>query len=308
MTIDYVGVDVAKDWIDVFDPRVARGWRVATTDHALSDFALQARGARVVFEASGGYERPLARALERGGVRFCRVNPRHAREFARASGRLAKTDRVDARLLSQMGRALALAPTQPTSPARAALADLLSRRQDLVQMRAQERNRLRQATDGWIADQIRALIGSLGRQIEAVSRRAQQQIAADPELAAQAARVQTVPGIGAQIAAQLVARLPELGQRDRRRIAALAGLAPQANDSGQRRGRRRVWGGRADLRRALYIAAMVASRHDPGFAAMRARLESAGKPKKVAIIAVARKLVTVLNALVRDGAAFRKHA
>lgn len=308
MTQDYIGVDVSKDWIDVFDPRAGTHSRHSTAAASLARFARTARGTQVIFEASGGYDRPLATALGRAGVVFTRVNPRQAREFARASGRLAKSDRVDAGLLARMGAALTPAPTPPLCPARRHLADLLSRRQDLVGMIGQERNRAQQATDPWVRAAITAHLQALRHQLAATEQRIAHHVAAEPELSEQARRLQAASGIGAHTASVLLAYLPELGQLDRRRIAALAGLAPQANDSGRRRGPRRVWGGRPQLRRALFIAALAASRHDPVLAAFRARLEANGKAKKTAILAVARKLVTILNAMIRDNTLYRATA
>lgn len=303
---DFIGVDIAKDWIDVFHLATAKRERIATTGAALARFARTARGALVVLEASGGYERPLAEALARAGVDYARVNPRQAREFARATGRLAKTDRVDAELLAAMGRALELAPTPVPDANRARLAALVARRDDLVAMIRSEKNRARQTGDRWIAREIARLVAVLERHIAAVEAEIEALLAADAELAEQSRRLRAVPGIGPVVAAVLIARLPELGQLGRRQIASLAGLAPHADDSGLRRGKRRIWGGRADVRRALYMAGFTASRYDPTLKAFRHRLEAAGKPVKLAITACARKLLTILNAMFRDQADYRR--
>lgn len=303
---DFIGVDIAKNWIDVFRLSTGRRERIATTKRALARFARAARGGLVVLEASGGYERPLTEALARAGTDFARVNPRQAREYARASGRLAKTDRVDAEVLARMGRALELAPTPAPGPERARLAELVARRDDLVAALRREKNRAGQARDAWIARQIARLIRVLEDHLAAVEAEIEAVIAASPTLSAQARRLRSVPGIGPAVAAVLIARLPELGRLDRRGAASLAGLAPHACDSGLSRGKRRIWGGRADLRRALYIAAFVASRYDPTLKAFRQRLEAAGKPVKLAITACARKLLTILNAMVRDHTDYRR--
>jgi len=302
---DFIGVDIAKDWIDVFRLSSGGRERIAPTGPALARFARSARGALVVLEASGGYERSLAEALARAGVDYARVNPRQAREFARATGRLAKTDRVDAEGLARMGRALELAPTPPLAANRARLAELVARRDDLVAMIRSERNRARQVADRWITREIARLLKVLERHLAAIEAEIEALVAADAELAAQSRRLRAVPGIGPAVSAILLARLPELGRLDRRQIASLAGLAPHADDSGLRRGKRRIWGGRADLRRALYLAAFVASRYDPTFMAFRQRLQEAGKPVKLAITAGARKLLTILNAMFRDQADYR---
>jgi len=303
---DFIGVDIAKDWIDVFHLATGRRERIAMTGPALGRFARSAHGALVVFEASGGYERSLAEALVRAGVDHARINPRQAREFARASGRLAKTDRVDAEGLAAMGRALELAPTPVPDASRTRLAALVARRDDLVAMIQSEKNRARQTGDRWTAREIDRLIKVLEKHRATVEAEIEALVAADAELAAQSRRLRAVPGIGPAISAVLIARLPELGQLDRRAIASLAGLAPHADDSGLRRGKRRIWGGRADLRRALYIAGFIASRYDPTIKEFRHRLEAAGKPVKVAITACARKLLTILNAMVRDQTDYRR--
>lgn len=301
-----LGVDVAKDWIDVFALPTGRRQRVATTKTALANFAKTAAGAFVVFEASGGYERALAAALGQAGVPFARVNPRQARDFARATGRLAKTDRVDAEILARMGQALDLAPTPPEEPDRARLADLIARRDDLGGMIRAEKNRAATARHPWIARHIARIIRVLERHLAAIEAEIAALLAACERLNAEARRLRSAPGVGPLVSATLVARLPELGRLDHRRIAALAGLAPHACDSGLSRGKRHIWGGRAAVRRALYIAAFVASCRDPRFKAFRQRLQAAGKPMKVALTACARKLLTILNAMVRSGHDYRR--
>lgn len=300
MPQDFLGVDIAKGWIDIFTLSTGRHERIATTRQALARFARTARGGLVVLEASGGYERPVIDALTRAGVTFARVNPRQAREFARASGRLAKTDRVDAEVLARMGRALELAPTPPEDPDRARLADLVARRDDLVAAIRAEKNRAATTRDRWIAAEIAALLKVMNRHLAAVEAEIATLVDTRETLACQSARLRSAPGIGPTLAAVLLARLPELGRLDRRRIAALAGLAPHACDSGLSRGKRRIWGGRSDVRRALYLAGFIASRHDPAIRACRQRLQAAGKPAKIAITACARKLLTILNAMERD--------
>ncbi|TPE47336.1 IS110 family transposase [Amaricoccus solimangrovi] len=305
MPQDVFGVDVAKDWIDVFSLSSGSRQRIATTKAALARFAKIAAGHFVVFEASGGYERTLAAALVRAGVAFARVNPRQARDFARATGRLAKTDRVDAEVLARMGQALDLAPTHPEDPDRARLADLIARRDDLGGMIRAEKSRGATARDPWIAREIARIVRVLERHLAVLGAEIAGLLGACERLDVVARRLRSVPGVGPLVSATLVARLPELGCLDHRRIAALAGLAPHACDSGLSRGKRHVWGGRAEVRRALYLAAFVASCRDPRFKAFRHRLQAAGKPFKVAITACARKLLTILNAMVRSGQDYR---
>jgi transposase len=299
---NFLGVDVSKDWIDTCDLASGETRHIDTRPRALKAFAVKLPSTTlVVLEASGGYERPLIEALEASGVAYARVNPRQAREFARATGRLAKTDRVDARVLALMGRALELAPSPPIDPARRRLAELVARRADLVAATGAETNRLAQAADRFVRADIKACLAMLKRRKLALEKEIAAHMRSHEDLQHLDRRLQTAPGIGPAIASVLIACMPELGQTDRRGAASLGGLAPQACDSGLSRGKRRVWGGRSDVRRALYLAAFIASRCDPELKAFRNRLEAAGKPFKVAIIAVARKLLTILNAMIRDG-------
>lgn len=295
-----LGVDAAKDWIDVCGPD-DKVRHIKTTPRDLASFVggLPA-GAFLVLEASGGCERPLTDALEAAGIAYARVNPRQAREFARSTGRLAKTDRVDARVLAQMGRTLELRAAPPPDPARRRLCDLVARRQDLGAMIAAERQRLKQARDALVQADIGALLEVLTSRQRAIEAEIARHIEEHADLKDRDRRLRTAPGIGPAIASLLVAGLPELGSIDRRAIASLAGLAPHARDSGQMRGRRTIWGGRAGVRRALYLAAFVASRYDPALRAIRANLSARGKPFKLAIIAIARRLLTIINAMIRD--------
>lgn len=306
MTMTYIGVDVSKDWIDAFDPRSARHKRYRRD--ALAAFATEAAGTQVIFEASGGYDRPLMQALGQAGVAFARVNPRQAREFARACGTLAKTDRVDAHNLAQMGAALQPAAHQPVTAEQDAMSALMSRKHDLTVMITQERNRLQQTPSAWVQAQIDRNLTRLEEEKKALIAEIERTIDSDAQLRQTARRLKAVPGVGPHAVAMILARLPELGRCNRRQIAALAGLAPQAADSGTLRGKRRVWGGRPDVRRALFISALAASRFDPDYKAFRNRLEANGKPKKVAIMAVARKLLTAINAMVRDNTNYQSQA
>lgn len=303
---DVIGVDIAKGWIDVFYLLTSKHERISSTKQALARFGKAAKGSLIILEASGGYERPLTEALAKAGTDYARVNPRQAREFARATGRLAKTDRVDAESLAKMGRALELTPTLPDDPDRARLADLVARRGDLVGMIQAEKNRAGTTRDAWIAKEIARLIKMLQSHLAALETQIATLIETRQALAKQSARLCSMPGLGPTLSAVLIARLPELGQLGHRKITSLTGLAPHATDSGIHRGKRRIWGGRADVRRALYIAAFIASRHDPVIKAFRTRLQNAGKPVKLAITACARKLLTILNAMIRDEKDYQK--
>ena len=303
MAENYIGVDVAKDWIDVFDPETGIGRRIRTCD--LTAFAKAQSDKLVVAEASGGYERPLIAALEAAGTRYVRVNPRHAREFARATGKLAKTDRTDARTLAAMGAAFELKADEPACPARTRLAALNARRDALKAHVKKEKTRLQQTSDAWIRADIKSLLAVLERRVLKVEAEIASEIKANDNLTRLDAQLQTAPGIGKIVSAVLIGKLPELGHANRRQIASLAGLAPHAHDSGYMRGKRRIWGGRKEVKSALYIAAFIASRKDPEMIAERARMQEAGKPFKVVIIALARRLLTRLNSMVKEDRNYR---
>lgn len=300
-----IGVDVSESWIDVCHLPTGQQERIGMTKTALARFARKAKGALVVLEASGACERPLLAALARAGTDHVRVNPGRARDFARASGQLAKTDQVDAQVLARMGAALQLKP-QPAAPEhQQILAERVARREDIVKMITAETNRARRVSDPVVRRDIATVRHALKARLNAIEAGIARLIDAVPELAEARDRLISVPGIGPVIAATILARLPELGQLDRREIASLAGLAPRARDSGIMRGKRCIWGGRAELRRTLYLAGFVASRHDPTLKAFRTRLEAAGKSPKAAITATARKLVTILNAMFKTQQSYR---
>ena len=302
----FVGVDVAKDWLDVHHP----GGDVRRIDNApAAARAFAAACAKddlwIVFEASGGYDCVLREALEAADVRFSRVNPRQARDFARAMGVIGKTDRVDARMLSELGARLRPAPTKPLAAARRALQAQAARRRQLVEMRKQEATRLQQTADAEARADIRSLVAIFDRRVARIEARMAALVAADPQMATIDRRLRTAPGVGPIVAATLIAELPELGQLDRRRIASLAGLAPIARDSGKRTGIRTIGGGRPIVRSMLYLAALQASRRCPAFKEFRSRLAADGKPVKAAITATARKLLVALNAMLATGVDFR---
>lgn len=303
----FIGVDVAKDWLDVHHPgRGARRIDNAPTAARAVAKACATEGAWVIFEASGGDDRLLREALEAAKVRFSRVTPRQARDFARAMGVIGKTDRVEARRLSELGIRLRPAAPEPRAAARRALQAQATRRRPLVERRKQEATRRQQTADAEARADIRTLIAVLDRRIARVEERMTALVAAAPEMAAIDRRLRTVPGVGAIVAATLIAELPELGQLDRRRIAALVGRAPVARDSGKRTAPRAIAGGRCVVRTVLYLAARHASRWCPVFKDFRGRLQSAGKPIKAALTATARKLLVTLNAMLATNTDYRQ--
>lgn len=295
---DVVGIDVSKHMLDVFDAGLGRPERILNTAEAAA--ALAALGRFVVLEATGRYDARLRRSLEAAGVAYARVNPGQARDFARAAGYLAKTDQVDARMLARLGETLRPRAAEPTDVARERLARLHRRRDQLVAMRKQERTRLTEALEDDLLEDLQLHLAWLNAQIASLNKRIAQAITADRPLNETCRILRSLPGVGPVAAATLLALVPELGRRSPKTIAALAGLAPLNRDSGLYRGKRKIRGGRRRVREALYMAAVTASRSDTRFGAVYRALTSAGKPNKLALIAVARKLLVTANAMVRD--------
>jgi transposase len=256
-----------------------------------------------VVEATGGYERALALAVSQAGLPVSVVNPRQVREFARATGQLAKTDAIDARVLARFGGRLEPVPTLLADEAQTDFAALVARRRQLQEMLVMERNRLQQAP-GAVRGRIETHIGWLEQELEAVETELGTRVAADPARAERARLLRSVPGVGPVLAHTLLADFAELGTLSNRKAAALAGVAPLNFDSGLLRGRRMIWGGRADVRTALYMAALVGTRYNPVLRALYQRLLTAGKAKKLALVACMRKLLVILNAIARSGIAW----
>jgi transposase len=296
-----VGIDVSKQYLDIFDEGLGVPERIANATQAITQIAARWRcDVLVVFEATGVYDLELREALSEAGIRFARINPARARDFARASGQLAKTDPIDARMLAAFARAMQPATEPTANPARNALAGLAKRRDQLVRMRAQEKNRRSETDDRAMAERIGRLIEVLDGEIAEIEADIRGLIKAEREIADDARLMRSLPGVGPVACMQLIAKMPELGHVGAKQIAALAGLAPFNVDSGACRGKRKIAGGRKRVRDALYMAALNAVRRADPFKAFYARLRRAGKPAKLALIAVARKLLTVLNAMMRD--------
>jgi len=299
-----LGIDVAKAHLDICVRPSGEEWRTEHTAAGIT--ALTARvvalqPARVVVEATGGLERPLARALQTAGVAVAVVNPRQVRHFARAVGQLAKTDRLDAQLLARFAEQVQPEPRALPSVETAAAAELTARRQQVREMLTAEQQRLKQAASAaaraWVAKHIAWLEAELA-EVEAALEKA---LTATPEGAQQAAVLRSVPGIGPVVTATLLADLPELGTLGRKPLAALVGVAPLACESGRLRGRRLIWGGRGRVRAHLYMAVLAGLRANPVLKTFYQRLHAAGKPAKVCLTACMHKLLTILNAMVRDG-------
>lgn len=298
-----VGIDVSKATLVVAVHPTGEQWVTETTPAALEALVARLgtlRPTLIVVEATGGYERALTAQCATAQLPIAVVNPRQVRAFAQALGRTAKTDDIDAQLLAAFGariqpaaRALADAETQ-------ALAALVVRRRQLIEMIGMERRRLDQAPPtGKITRDLRNHIRWLERRVEDVDDEIGTAIQASPLWRGQDDLLRSVPGIGPTTARTLLAELPELGRLDRRAIAALVGVAPFNCDSGQHRGQRHIWGGRASVRAVLYMAAVSAARYNPVLRVFYRRLRDAGKPAKVALVATMRKLLTIVNTMVK---------
>ena len=298
-----IGIDVSKTTLAMAVAPSGDTWTSDTTPGAIDALVarLQALGPTIiVVEATGGYERPLAAQCATVGLPISIVNPRQVRAFAQAIGRTAKTDAIDARLLAAFGARMQPAARPITDAETQALAAFVARRRQLVEMLGMERRRLEHAPPtGAIARDLRNHIRWLERRIDDVDEEIGSAVQASPVWRVQDERLRSVPGIGPTTARTLLAELPELGQLNRRAIAALVGVAPFNCDSGRHRGQRHIWGGRAAVRAVLYMAAVSAARHNPVLRTFYRRLRDAGKPAKVALIATMRKLLTIVNTMTK---------
>jgi transposase len=299
----FVGIDVAKDRLDVHlrpsDEALALS-RDGAGLEALVERLVALRPALVVLEATGGFEVAVAGALAAAGLPLVVVNPRQIRDFARATGRLAKTDRLDAEAIARFAEAVHPAPRPLPSAAAQALGELVARRRQLVEMIISEGQRRRQTRDPRLQRRLEAHLTWLQKELAALETDLDDAVRATPAWRVAENLLASVPGIGKTSARTLIAELPELGRLDRRKIAALVGVAPINRDSGAFRGRRMVMGGRASVRTALYMPTLTAIRHNPALQAFYQRLIGRGRPAKVAITACMRKLLVLLNAILRD--------
>lgn len=293
----YVGIDVAKAQLDVAVRPVDEGWVVSNDDAGVRQLVSRLKTLEpviVVLEASGGIELPLVASMAVEELPVVVVNPRQVRDFARATGKLAKTDSLDAAVLAHFGEAVK-PPVRPLRDAETqALNSLAARRHQVMSMIVSENNRLGTAATA-VCPRIEAHIEWLQRELDDLDRDLRQTLRQSPVWREKDDLLRTVPGVGEQVSLTLLAYLPELGALDRRQIAALVGVAPFNRDSGTMRGRRTIWGGRARVRAALYMGALVATRHNPVIKDFYLRLLAAGKPKKVALTACMRKLLVILN-------------
>lgn len=292
------GVDVAKSWIDVVGPDGYE--RIGNEELTAFARRVAEQGGRVAFEASGGYEAPLRTALGQAGVPAIRINPRRVRAFATSLGRLAKTDRVDAGVIREMAVRLDLAECPAETEELRHIKALQLRRRQLVEDAKREKIRLGQTCDTRTRASVTRVLRLLQREIVSMDTAIAACIASSADLRSRAALLRSAPGVGPVSATALLAEMPELGTLTPRQVAALAGVAPMARDSGVGCGKRRISGGRKSLRDVLYMAGLSAARHDPDLRAFSDKLRAKGKAPKQAIIAVTRKLLIILNAMVRE--------
>lgn len=296
-----VGIDVAKAALDIAIRPAGAHWQVPDDEAGIAVLLARLRPlapALIVLEASGGWERLVTATLAEAGLPVAVVNPRQVRDFAKAIGQLAKTDALDAHLLARFAEVVRPAP-RPLADAQAqALAALVARRRQVLAMLTAERQRLGTAHPP-VRPRVQAHIAFLEQDLAALDDELGRTLRASPLWRETEELLRSVPGVGPVVALTLVAEVPELGRLDRKRIGALVGLAPLACDSGTLRGKRIVWGGRSRVRAVLYMAALVAVRHNPVIRAFYERLVAAGKPKMVALTAAMHKLLTILNAIVR---------
>jgi transposase len=303
MEHSFIGIDVAKAHLDVHVHPTGEPFRVTSDDAGLAALLTRVRALSptlIVLEATGGYEVRVAAVLASAGLPVAVVNPRQIRDFARATGRLAKTDTLDARVIALFADAVRPTP-RPLADAQAqALGELIARRRQLVDMLVAEKNRRRLLRERRLQRHLDAHIAWLEEALRRLDHDLTTLVRSTPIWREADDLLQSVPGIGPVTACTLIADLPELGRLDRRRIAALAGLAPFARDSGIFRGRRMIAGGRAPVRRVLYMATLAAIQHNPVIRRFHQRLVTAGRPAKLAHTAAMRKLLTILNAMLRD--------
>jgi transposase len=303
----FVGIDVSQARLDIA-VRPGAPFSIAHTESALATLVEQLRALSptlIVLEATGGMEIPLTSALATAGLPVVVVNPRQVRDFAKASGRLAKTDALDAQVLAQFAEVMRPQPRPfPDAEARA-LAALLTRRRQLVEMLTAEKNRLLSASSP-IRKRVRTHIVWLERELEHTNTDLAEAIRQSPVWREKDELLQSVPGVGPVVTSTLLASLPELGMLTNKQIAALVGVAPLNRDSGTLRGRRTVWGGRAQVRAVLYMGALVAARFNPVIRAFYQRLCRGGKAKKVALTACMRKLLVILNTMIKHRTPWRE--
>ena len=298
-----IGIDISKGTLDIYCAHTKRYWSIPNTSKHIAQLVQefsQISPDFIVFEPSGGYERLLMGTLACEGLRFSRVNARQVRDYAKACGRLAKTDKLDAQILAQYGLKMQPRPTTLSTPIQQALQTYGLRRRQLVEMLKAEKQHLPQYNQNEITDELKKHMVVLETSIDQLEKTMKVLIQEDPFLAESFKILTSVSGVGSITALTLISDLPELGHLSAKQIAALVGVAPQNYDSGNMRGQRHIQGGRQTVRNVLYMAALSAIRSEPTLKEFYQRLKANGKPSKVAIVAVMRKLIIWLNAKLAD--------
>lgn len=299
----FVGVDVSKQQLDTCRLPGGECRQFANNPSGQAELVAyldQWPRCLIVIESTGGYERAPLVAVQEAGIEIALVNPRQVRDFAKALGQLAKTDRLDAAVLAEFAMRIQPAPLEKIPEKRRELDALVTRRRQLVGHRVAEQNRQEQTQNKFIQKTLLRMLKAIDKELAAVERRIAELLESDDDWRAKLAIVQSTPGVGKVTGAALVAELPELGQLNRQQIAALVGVAPYPRDSGAFRGRRSIWGGRSKLRSVLYMAALTARRMNPVIKAFATRLHQAGKPFKVIQVACIRKLLVILNTMLKN--------
>jgi transposase len=296
----FIGIDVAKEFFDLYDLAEDRHQRFEHTEAGISaclKYLGQCRPTLIVMESTGGYETALAVAVSEAGLLVAVVNPKRIRDFARATGQLAKTDEIDARVIARYAATLQPPPQGVWDAQTRTIKALVARRNQLIAMKVAENNRREHIGDPAVGRSITAVIKTLTQEITKVERKLNDQITRTPELQQKADQLTSVPGIGDTTARMLIAEMPELGHLNRRQIAALIGTAPINRDSGKFRGKRMTGGGRRDVRARLFLPTLSAIRYNPAIRPFYQRLLASGKTKMTANVACMRKLITILNAM-----------
>lgn len=296
----YVGIDVSKGSLDVYIHPASKSLKVSNDPAGITELkkALPKKVTLIVMEATGGYERLVARALFDAGLPVSIANPRQVRDFAKAMGQLAKTDKIDGRLIALFGEKIEPPIKAPVDIKQQELEDQRARRKQIVEMIIMEKNRLDKASS-IVKKGIEKTIKFLNKELNTLNQDLQKKISEDPEWSKKNTLLQSIKGVGPAVSLALLAALPELGTLDAKKISALVGVAPFNRDSGVYIGGRSVWGGRASVRAALYMAALVATRTNPKIEAFYKRLCESGKAKKVALTACMHKLLIIMNAMIK---------
>ena len=301
--LSFCGIDVSKDRLDVMMLPQQQCWSVHNDPRGWTELIERLRSfsiSAIGLEASGGYERGVMRALLAAGMSVRQINPFKLRQFAKASGVLAKNDRLDARMIASFVAIMPTRPAQRRAPAIERLSEMEAIRRQLSNQKVAAENASRLLEDAMLQRLCHRRIARLAADIDLLDKHLLEVVAGDPALANRYRLLISMPGVGPTLACTLLALLPELGRLSRKQVAALVGVAPYDFDSGKLKGMRCIWGGRAPVRQVLYMAAMSASNWNPVLKAFHNRLKAAGKLPKVVIVAVMRKMITMLNAMVRD--------